>query len=937
MKNNQELLSLLTEYFIIGEKTSSETAEYFYTFYNPFCYSIKRLIESNFMSFMNSTIFHSIYFNNIQDEILNKIREICSNTLLTELNINRVSGSLLGETKEERYSYFVEQILGSQEGFFEIIEVYSELLSLIVLSINQILEEQIYILTKVREDYNDIRSIFFHSDFILIGYKFGMGDSHNNGKSVKLIESSLGKFVYKPKSLSLEKHFNATLDWINSKGSSHNRFLRYPKVIDKQEYGWQEYINNRDLKSSDSARDFYYRQGINIALMYILNASDFHYENLIADESHPVLIDIETFFSSIESYDGDELTESYQSSVLSTMMLPMDYGKILDFEISGLSGKDGQVSSLYSNLKLTNINSDDMQFIKKPFVVSGKRNIPSFEGEKREASQYIDEICEGFTYGYNLIRSFKDEFSKIIDIFKTDTIRVVLRPTQTYAEFIAMSKYPKYLISNEKRKELFNLLLESESEKFPLVAIKEEMKSLENEDVPYFSTTIGSKSLKINTVQMDNYFKASPMSYAKEKINLLNNDDLKLQVKIIKLSLQFELSKTDVDSKYIDSEEALRIHIDDKAAIIEQIDYWVENILNKSTKLPSGRIQWFSHINDHNHKAKLGYMMYGLYDGITGMSILFSLLSKYINSEKYEPYYSLLLEDIVTNEEKVLEHENNICGFGNTASIIYTYLYLGKLRNEEMLISKAVELAGKFSIKVISMIEQEQIEIDFVSGISSLLAILCRVNNASETKELSINIGVITKYIIDEIEVQMSAQDYRTGFAHGFSGIAFALDLASAYTSIPHNIMVALLKMENEKYDPSMHKWCDTRKNDNEHSEDYWCQGSVGVYYSRNIMKYNMPQDILMLDQLKDNSEKSLQRFTNYSLCHGYLGNFLILKYNNALHEKYFYVPKNGNDYIGGLGANAESIGLFLGEAGLVYFLISILIQDIPKVLYLEV
>ncbi|WP_342552179.1 type 2 lanthipeptide synthetase LanM [Paenibacillus sp. FSL R7-0652] len=937
LKNNKELLSILQDFFVVKERMGSESDEYFYTFYNPFRYLIKRLIESEFAAIRNSTKINYNYFDIIQDEFINKIKEICSNILLTELNINRVTGSLLGETKEERYSFFVEQILGSKKGFFEILEVYSELVPLITINVNQILEEHVFILTKIEEDYEEIKNVFFDNNFTILGYKFGMGDSHRKGKSVKIIETSVGKFVYKPKSLSLEKHFNVLLNWINSKGITDNQYLRCPKLIDKREYGWQEYVSNRDLESQDSAFDFYYRQGMNLALMYVLNASDFHYENLIADESYPVLIDIETFFSNIELSEGDELTASYQSSVLSTMMLPMDYGKLLDFEISGLSGKDGQVSNIHTDLQLMNANSDEMQFAKKPFVVTGKKNIPSFKGEKKEAFYYVDEICEGFTYLYNLIRSSKDEFTTLLEIFNMDEIRVVLRPTQTYAEFLAMSKYPKYLVSNEKRKELFNLLFDSDSQKFPIAAIKEEIKSLENEDVPYFHTLIGRKFLRINNIQMDDYFKESPLSNAVQKIQSLNNADLKFQVKIISLSLKFELTKADVDSKYIAPEETLKIHVEDKAAVKEQIDYWAEHILKNSTKLPSGRIQWFSHINDGDHKAKLGYMMYGLYDGISGMCILFGLLSKYVNHEKYEPFYLLLLEDIITNEEKILEHENSICGFGNTASIIFTYLYLGKLRNEEALISKAGQLAVRYSNKVIRMIEPDEVEIDFTSGLSSLLVVLCRVNKNSENKELSKNIEEIAQYIINAVKVELSSGEYRTGFAHGYTGIAFALDTASAHSNIPQDIIVALIDMENEKYDPIMHKWHDTRKNDNKYSEDYWCQGSIGMLYARSVMKYNLPENKLMLEELKSNSVNSYGKFTNYSLCHGYLGNFLILKHKDVISDKEINFPKNGDAYIGGLGADAESMGLFLGEAGLVYFLISILNDDVPNILYLEV
>ncbi|WP_106765798.1 type 2 lanthipeptide synthetase LanM [Paenibacillus faecalis] len=938
IKDHEDLKILLKEYFLDHSKETGITEEYFRNFYAPFSYSLKRIMDEPFNPLVTSSIIDQNYDKAIVDEIFYKIREVVSNTLLTELNINRLSGSLVGDTSEERYLYFDDEILGNEDGFFEILEEYPEILSLIVLKMNQILEEQFNILTNIVKDYNDIKCMFFQNkDFIVEGYKFGLGDPHNNGKSVKIIETNLGKFVYKPKFMNIERNFNKVLNWINSKSDDPNQHLKYPEVICKQGYGWQQYIRNRELQTLESAHHFYYKQGMNIAVMYILNAGDFHYENVIADESDPVLIDIETFFSNIEPIEGDELTKSYQTSVLSTMMLPMDYGKFMDFEISGLSGKEGQVSELYSSLNLINRKSDDMQFVNKPFILDGKRNIPIFMGQKIEAMHYIDDICNGFAYGYNVIKNAKDEFSELIDIFINDTIRVVLRPTQTYSEFLTMSKYPKYLVSQEKRKELFQLLLEYPSEKFTTDIINEEIKSLENEDVPYFYTSIGSTFIKINHIQKDDYFGVSPLDSAKAKIELLSDDDLKFQAKIIRLSLGFELSKTDVDTKYIDPEPLLKIYIHDKLEMKKQIEYWTQDILEKSTRLQSGRIQWFSHITDGEQKAKLGYMLYGLYDGITGMAILFALLSKFIDSEKYEHYYSLLMDDLVENEHKLLEYENNLCGFGNTGSVIYTYLYLGKLRNDAALISKAVELAEKFSEKIVSTLEIEDIEIDFASGISSLLVILCRVHTESKSEKLMPCIRAITNYIIKELEKQIINKDYRTGFAHGYSGITYALKVASSHTDIPLNMIEELIRFENKKYDSQTDQWYDTRKNDNKYVEDYWCQGSVGMYSSRMEMRNEVSPESLMLDPLKKNSEKSIQRFTNYSLCHGYIGNFLLLNHVGALPANYFYLPKSWDDYVGGLGAHAESIGLFLGEAGLVYFLISMLGNDIPNILYLEV
>ena len=43
-------------------------------------------------------------------------------------------------------------------------------------------------------------------------------------------------------------------------------------------------------------RRFYHRQGALLALLYVLDGTDMHYENLIAVGEQPVLVDVETLF-----------------------------------------------------------------------------------------------------------------------------------------------------------------------------------------------------------------------------------------------------------------------------------------------------------------------------------------------------------------------------------------------------------------------------------------------------------------------------------------------------------------------------------------------------------------------------------------------------------------------------------------------------------------
>ena len=70
---------------------------------------------------------------------------------------------------------------------------------------------------------------------------------------------------------------------------------------------------------------FYIRLGRLLSLLYVLQANDFHYENLIAAGDHPVLIDCESFFNGEAASDAasvSPIAPFVARSVLNTGLLP---------------------------------------------------------------------------------------------------------------------------------------------------------------------------------------------------------------------------------------------------------------------------------------------------------------------------------------------------------------------------------------------------------------------------------------------------------------------------------------------------------------------------------------------------------------------------------------------------------------------------------------
>lgn len=129
----------------------------------------------------------------------------------------------------------------------------------------------------------------------LTAWDMGVRDGHRDGKSVVLLTFHSGqRLVYKPRSLSIGTHFYRFLGWLNDHGD-HPPFATIP-LLDKGEYGWMAFIEPRSCTCKEELANFYFRQGGYLALLYALEAVDFHYENIIAQGEHPFLIDLESLF-----------------------------------------------------------------------------------------------------------------------------------------------------------------------------------------------------------------------------------------------------------------------------------------------------------------------------------------------------------------------------------------------------------------------------------------------------------------------------------------------------------------------------------------------------------------------------------------------------------------------------------------------------------------
>jgi type 2 lantibiotic biosynthesis protein LanM len=358
---------------------------------------------------------------------------------------------------------------------------------------------------------------------------------------VLIVKFSSGfQVVYKPKSLAVDGHFQELLTWLNDRGN--HPLFRVLKILDRGSYGWVEFVTAQSCSSIAEIQRFYERQGGYLALLYALEATDFHFENLIAAEEHPVLVDLEALFhphvGGIELQEADELANrTLNYSVLGVGLLPERMWSNAESEgidISGLGMVAGQLTP-FKVSQWEGVGTDEMRLTRKRVPMSGSQNRPTLVATEVNTLDYIDAIVAGFTAMYQLLLQYRDDLLSIdgpLARFAEDEVRVIVRATWTYATLLHESFHPDVLRNALDRDRLFDRLW-AQVEHRPYLAklIPAEREDLQKGDIPMFTTRPGSRDLwSSSNNRITNFFERSGMELVRHRLQQLSEDDLRQQL-----------------------------------------------------------------------------------------------------------------------------------------------------------------------------------------------------------------------------------------------------------------------------------------------------------------------------------------------------------------------------------------------------------------------
>ena len=371
--------------------------------------------------------------------------------MVLEVNVARLRGDLAGATPEARFDAFAAGLRDRERAFAFLVD-YPVLARMAHAAIARWKRFSAEFLEHLALDRASLHRVFPElSGARLEGIDAGAGDAHRDGRSVVIASFTGGaRLVYKPRSLAVDAHFQELLAWIDAHHDGPR--LRRLRVLDRGDHGWVEFVVPAPCASLDAMHRFYRRQGALIAVLFALEAVDFHFENLIASGEDPVLIDLESLFHA--RFGGDEAEEAslrlvareIARSVQRIGILPQKVQTTEDhagLDLSGLAGREGQLTP-QRVLQWSDVATDAMHARRERVPMPGAHNLPSLAearaGEATAVIRFRRDIEQGFAEVYRLFAEHRDELlapQGPIARFSDDAVRCVLRPTSLYGKLLS--------------------------------------------------------------------------------------------------------------------------------------------------------------------------------------------------------------------------------------------------------------------------------------------------------------------------------------------------------------------------------------------------------------------------------------------------------------------------------------------------------------------
>ncbi len=906
--------------------------------------------------------------------------------VILELNVARVRGTLAGDTPEARCAHFATQ-LRSGPVRDQLIEEYPVLARSLVMATDYWVESSREFLRYLAEDAGALRDAFADGSELgtLAGISGNAGDVHRGGRAVAIAEFSSGiRVVFKPRPLDVDWHFGDLIAWINALGQAPP--LRAVRVLTRADHGWAEFVANAPCRSREEIDRFYERFGAWLAVLHVLNATDFHYENVIASGEFPMLIDLEALFHPLPEADH-QLDEpewigwnALQRSVLRTGVLPFrayDSEQSSGLDMSAMGGSGGQQTPNRFPV-LVAPGTDEMRLERDFVTLPDSQNRPTLGGQPVDPAAFGSRIVSGFATTYQLLLANRDALlapAGPIRRFANDPIRVVLRPTRQYALILSESNHPDVMRDALDRDRLFDRLWVAVPGRPELErVIAWEHADLINGDIPLFASKPSSVDLfTAHGETVPGFFRRSGLSSAIERIEAMSEDDLHHQRWVVDASLVALLPGMHVaplpNAAVPEPHISRAVSEPSRDAALVAARRAARRLVKLALRRED-RVSWLGLTLLRERDWTIQPVGPDLYSGAAGIAHFLAYFDHVAGDDDSREIARTVVRQLTRRLAATLDASesgtalpaSSLGAFGTLSGAVYALSHIGALWADHDLIDLAERLVAMLGDHV-----HADRTLDIIGGTAGFIMAASALEHVRSAPALRHVVMRAAECLIargDERagglswSTSLPASQPLTGISHGASGIALALLAAGRLANHQPFVDAAMraLRYERSCFDPARMNWPDYRiLPGRDHGDEVpwmwaWCHGAPGIGLVRLDALGSSDAPELASDLAA--ALTSTTRFgfwSNDSLCHGDLGNLELfvrareLGYNGewedalTAHSARLTARLGDGHWRCGIPGGVETPGLMTGLAGVGYGLLRLAATErVPSLLALE-
>lgn len=694
----------------------------------------------------------------------------------------------------------------------------------------------------------------------------GLSDPHRGGRTALGVNFAAGvRLIYKPKMIASEAAYWNLLGWINRNAGLPP--LQTLQVLDSGAYGWVEKIKHCSCQDQRGVEAYYYRAGMLVCLIYALEGTDCHCENLIAAGEHPVLIDHETLLQPCIRCFGPPGEEGplflagqffYSDSVFRTALLPRREIRPTgeSYDISGLGATE--VQRTHRRQKVwENINTDAMRLRWEPTSFRPADNVVILDGEKVQAALYVDSMAAGFEQMYRFFQARGAELLAPRGLLRDwSGLRFVFRDTAIYGSMLRRLTSPRFLrhgMDASIELERFSRpLLYAEDRPFNWPILADERRSLLEGDVPLFRYAAEGDSLLLEGGGMiPQFFRASGFCQVQRRFRTLNEQDLERQLSFLRASFDLEgdLEEGERDLPGPATSAVFEVALEDEAGAS---DFLAEALriaheIRQAAHSFNEGVSWNTlAYYPGSQRWQLEPMSPRFYDGLCGVALFLAAVQKLLGGADIGVLARSALATVVREAGRP-DYVRGLFASGIGAAVGQPSIIYALVRASDFLgDDEWLRHAGRFA----EMLDAERIaadrNFDLISGAAGGALALLALYRAKRLPEALAKAVLCGEHLLQNRSASLQGprawktlgDQMLTGFSHGAAGIAYAL-LNLYQATGESSFREAALEAEayeTSVFQPDACNWPDFRYPPNERGYRHttaWCHGAPGIALSR--------------------------------------------------------------------------------------------------------